>query len=395
MIRGIAAAIAVAVVTVALSSCDSDTPGPIATLAPVPTPVADSASRTQASTVAATPTQADFQVSVNEVTLQLPDSVSFHLEGRGQRPIQVIDIEFATEEVFTCASTSYWSARTDLEAGQGVSVTWEWDMRRRGSIPSGALIWWRWRVVDDLGQEFRTPRQETVFTDHRFNWQSHTAENVTYHWYAGGDDFGSRIANGVRDGLDALDLGREMATPVDVSVYETSRDVRGAVLFAQSWTGGLAFTNHNIILITVDPDDLERDLPGVVHELAHLLVREVTVNCFGDLPTWLNEGLAVYAERGLTGYQQRALDRALANNDFISLRSLSSSFPTSDTGATLSYTLSYSLVDYLIDTYGWHKMRELLAVFAGGAADESAIEAVYGLDYDGLEADWRQSLGLP
>ena len=385
MKRGLAGGIVAAVIVLAVSSCDFDTSGPIATLAPGGPRIVDGAS----------PNQADFQVSVNKVTLQFPDSVSFHLEGRGQRPIQVIDVEFATEEVFTCASTSYWSARTDLEPGEGVSVTWEWDMRRRGSIPPGALIWWRWRVVDDLGQEFRTPRRQTVFTDHRFNWQSHTAGNVTYHWYAGGDDFGSRIADGVRDGLDALDLGREMATPVDVFVYETSRDVRGGVLFAQSWTGGLAFTDYNVILIAVDPDDIDLHLPGVVHELAHLLVRDVSFNCFGDLPKWLNEGLAVYAEGGPSRFQQRALDRALANNDLISLRSLSSSFPTSGTGANLSYALSYSLVDYLIDTYGWSKMQHLLAVFAGGAADESAIRAVYGLDYDGLEADWRQSLGMP
>jgi hypothetical protein len=331
---------------------------------------------------------------MSEATLHLPDSISFALEGRGQRPIEVVDVEFGTDHVFSCASTSYWSARTELEPGQDVAVTWDWDMRRRGSMPPGAVIWWRWRVVDDLGQEYRTPREETVFTDDRFEWESHTAGNVTYNWYAGGPDFGRRIADGVTDGLVTLDLGKELVAPIRVFVYESAQDVQGAVLFAQAWTGGLAYVNHNIILIAVNPDDFGQQLPGVVHELAHLLVREVTFNCFGDMPTWLNEGLAVYSEGGLAEFLQRALDEAVANDDLISLRSLNSSFPAADTGASLSYALSYTLVDYLIATHGWPKMQELLGVFAEGSTDEKAIQQVYGLDYDGLEGVWRQSLGL-
>ena len=164
-------------------------------------------SRSDAATASST---GRFEVSVSEAALQLPDSISFHLEGRGERPIETVDVEFGADNAFSCASTSYWSARTDIEAGQDVAVTWDWDMRRSGSLPPGATVWWRWRVVDDLGQEFRTPRQETVFADDRFDWQAHTAGNVTYNWYAGGPDFGSRIADGVRGGLDNLELGKEL-----------------------------------------------------------------------------------------------------------------------------------------------------------------------------------------
>ena len=49
---------------------------------------------------------------------------------------------------------------------------------------------------------------------------------------------------------------------------------------------------------------LIEQLQGVIHELAHLLVEEVTFNCFGGLPTWLDEGLAVYAEGSLPGFSR-------------------------------------------------------------------------------------------
>ena len=331
---------------------------------------------------------------MSEAALHLPDSITFTMEGSGERPIEVVDVEFGTEQVFSCATSSYWTARLDFGPGKEVSVTWDWDMRRSGSMPPGALIWWRWRVVDDLGQEYRSPRQETVFSDDRFEWQSHTDDNITYYWYAGGDDFGQRLAEGARDGLDTLQLGKELVAPIKAFVYENSQDVQGAILFAQAWTGGVAFVGHNILLIAVNPDEFDDQLQGVIHELAHLLVEEVTFNCFGGLPTWLDEGLAVYAEGSLPGFQERALARAIANDELISLRSLNSSFPAADTGATLSYAQSYSLVNYLIDAYGWPKMQELLAVFSEGSADEDAIMQVYGWGYDTLETLWRRSVGL-
>ena len=388
----------------ALAGCASPTPTPTATSAPPPTPTEAAAGTptpavvpTAAPTVAATPTESDaraFTLTASEIGFSLPDSIAFSLEGQGARTIEVVDVEFGTERVFSCASSSYTSARIDFEPSRDVSVEWEWDMRRTGSIPPGSVVWWRWRLVDDQGKEFRTARQEAVYADDRFDWETYESDNITFYWYVGGPDFGERLARGVRDGLDTLQLGKALTAPIKAFVYESSTDVQGAVLFAQAWTGGLAFTSSNILLITVSPDTFERDLPGVVHELAHLLIGEVTFNCFGDLPRWLDEGLAVYSEGRLPPFQRTQLDEAIATDDLISLRSLNSSFPAADTGATLSYAQSWSIVDYLLRTHGWGKMQELLAVFAEGASYESAIERVYGMDTDALETAWRRSLGL-
>ena len=55
---------------------------------------------------------------------------------------------------------------------------------------------------------------------------------------------------------------------------------------------------------TISPELQPEEVTGLVHELAHLLVRELTFNCFGGLPTWLNEGLATYSEGSMASYQQ-------------------------------------------------------------------------------------------
>ena len=391
MSRPLAFAILAAALAVAVAACTSSAE----TATPSPRPARNSPTppvATASPVAIPTPGQADFDISVSNVSLHLPDSISFHLQGGGERPIQFVDLEFGSDATFSCASSSYRSARTTLEGNKDVAVTKEWDMRRTGSVPPGAVVWWRWRVVDDIGQEFLSPRKEVIYNDERFDWQMHTSDNITFYWYAGGNSFGRRLADSVRDDLANLQLGRELTAPVKAFVYESADDLRGAVLFPQSWTGGLAFTTHNILLITVDPEEFDTDISGMIHELAHLLVSDLTFNCFGDLPTWLEEGLAMYAEGDLTDYQRISLEAAIASDDLISLRSLNSSFPADHSGAHLSYAQSWSLVDYLITEFGWTEMRRLLDMFAEGATYEQAIKRVYRMDLDELQAAWFQSL---
>ena len=382
----LAAALAVAV-TACTSSAETATPSPRPARISPTSPVA-----TSSPVAIPTPGQADFDINVSDVSLHLPDSISFHLQGRGERPIQFVDLEFGSDATFSCASSSYRSARTTLEGYKDVSVTQEWDLRRTGSVPPGAVVWWRWRVVDDIGQEFLSPRKDVIYNDERFDWRMYTRDNITFYWYAGRNSFGRRLADSVQNGLAGLQLGRELTEPVKAFVYESADDLRGAVLFPQSWTGGLAFTIHNILLITVDPEEFDTDISGMIHELAHLLVSDLTFNCFGDLPTWLEEGLAMYAEGDLTDYQRMSLEAATASGDLISLRSLNSSFPADHSDAHLSYVQSWSLVDYLITEFSWSRMRRLLDMFAEGATYEQAIKRVYRMDLDELQAAWFQSL---
>jgi hypothetical protein len=97
----------------------------------------------------------------------------------------------------------------------------------------------------------------------------------------------------------------------------------------------------------------------------------------------------------VTSSRREALDEALEADSLITLQSLSSSFPAGHKGASLSYAQSQSLVAYLIDTYGWEKMRALLAAFQEGSTYNDALLLVYGMDMDALDQEWRASLILP
>ena len=54
------------------------------------------------------------------------------------------------------------------------------------------------------------------------------------------------------------------------------------------------------------------------------------------------------------------LDQAIKANDLLSVRSLSGNFSEDPAKADLSYSQSYSLVNFLIEQYGQDKMTALL-----------------------------------
>jgi hypothetical protein len=87
------------------------------------------------------------------------------------------------------------------------------------------------------------------------------------------------------------------------------------------------------------------------------------------------------------------LVKAVSDDKLISVLSLCSSFPADPDGAILAYAESYSLVDFLIYTYGQEKMLELLAVFKEGTNYDNALLKVYSFDTNGLQEKWQIYIG--
>ena len=85
--------------------------------------------------------------------------------------------------------------------------------------------------------------------------------------------------------------------------------------------------------------------------------------------------------------------KAISEGKLISVQSLCSSFPADLEGAVLAYAESYSLVNFLIYTYGHEKMLELLNVFKEGTDYDNALLKVYSFDTNGLEEEWRIFIG--
>lgn len=334
-------------------------------------------------------------VIVNQASLDFPNTITFEAGIQSSSQIRSVVLEYGAEQS-TCGEVVA-RAVPDFTPGQSVQASWTWDMRRFGSLPPGATVWWRWRAVDDAGAETVSEKRTITWLDSEHPWKSITDGYLHLHWYGGDQAFAQDLLSAAAEGLVRLeqDTGLAADQPIHLYIYPTNSDMRDAILYEPGWTGGLAFPEHNIVILGISKSDLEWGRDAEVHELTHVLVGHLTFSCLGRVPTWLNEGLAVYAEGELDPASQSQLDEAVRNDSLLSIRSLSGGFSEVPSKAYLSYSQSYSVVRYLVETYGQDDMTSLLTLLRDGTAIDQALLTVYGFNVEGLEDEWRAAIGAP
>lgn len=337
--------------------------------------------------------QAD--VTDNQAAISFPIAVTFSAKINSNTNITSVILEYGTDQL-TCGEVIA-KAFPQFIPGKSVDVNWQWEMRQSGSLPPGATIWWRWRYTDETGRETTSDQQTITWLDSTHNWQTTSAENLNLHWYSGDQTFAQDLLNAARDGLifNETKSGLPAENPIDLYIFANTDDLKEAILYEPSWTGGQAFPAHDIVILGISQSDLDWGRDAIVHELTHVLVGHLTFSCLGGVPTWLNEGLAVYSEGELDPVSQNQLDDAIRDDTLLTVRSLSAGFSEVADKAYLSYSQSYSIVKYLIETHGQDKMTELLKSLRDGSTIDDALITAYGFDVDGLDDAWRASIGAP
>ncbi len=329
----------------------------------------------------------------SSVEVNFPATLSFTLSAKSDANITDIRLLYRVDQMDFADVTS--EVYCEFEPANAVETRWDWDMRRTGGLPPAASVEYWWRIEDAAGGRIET-RPETVrFDDSRYQWRNITEGQVTMYWYQGNEAFAARLMTAAQQALKRLsqDAGAALERPVRLYIYGSARDLQGSMIFPREWTGGVTFTRYGTIAIGISPGEVDWGIRAIAHELTHLVVHQVTFNPYGDLPTWLDEGLAMYAEGDLEPTFAGLLDSAIAAGSIISVRGLSSPFSAYARESSLSYAQSQSLVKFLIDNYGQGKMFELLNVFERGSGYDEALSRVYGFDMDGLDALWRASVG--
>ncbi|MDI6814952.1 MAG: peptidase MA family metallohydrolase [Dehalococcoidales bacterium] len=327
--------------------------------------------------------------------VEFPFRLTFNLSAQSDVNITDIRLCYTVDRMSYVQVTS--EAYIEFEPAATVSVSWTWDMRKAGGLPPGSSVEYWWKVEDANGDIIKTAPIQVQFDDTRYPWRSLTKGKVTIYWYEGDESFAQELMISAHQALARLaeNTGAYLEKPVRLYIYANFQDLQGAMIYPREWTGGVAFTRYGIIAIGIAPVDLAWGKRAIAHELAHLVIHQMTFNPYSGLPTWLNEGLAMYAEEVLSPGYTACLNRAIAENSLISVRSLSSPFSAYAEESILAYAQSYSLVEFLINNYGLGKMLELLNTFRQGSSYDGALDKVYGFDMDGLDTLWREYVTVP
>ena len=264
----------------------------------------------------------------------------------------------------------------------------------RNLLIPGAQVTYSWRItVDGATQE--TAPQLVTYEDTRFSWRTVSDANLTLWWYAGSEEEARAVLAAGRESLNRLSalLQTSVDFPVKIFYYGSAQEMQPAIINDDRrgivTLGEVVYSDTAMVSADAAPEEIAR------HEIAHIVVRQAVRGPF-DVPDWLNEGTAVFAQSRPLQDQQRALEAAIQSGRVLSVRSLSSA-SSGGLGSRVSlfYGQSWSLVNFLVETYGEEQFAELFRAFREGATTADALTQVYGFNQDGLENAWRESVGLP
>ncbi len=329
----------------------------------------------------------------DEAWVDFPEAIDFRLVGQSDQLIEAVTLEYGLDAL-ACGEVTSQIIQT-FEPTTELDVSLRWQVVPDQIIPPHGRFWWRWVLHTIDGQKIELEQQDAPFEDDWFVWRELTQDNVTMHWYRGTEEFAQEILTAAIEARDQLaaETGLLITEPIQAYLYEEGRDFAISLPGAPAWAGGVAFPDHNIVMVVTNRDSLEYGVRTMKHEVGHLVIGQLTFNCFQNLPTWLNEGLAQVAEGAMEARNINNVADAVTEEKLPSLGQLEGSFSVHGDRASLSYAVGESFTRYLIEQYGADRMGDYLLTIKDGIGWDDAFEQIYGRPMIELENEWRSELG--
>ncbi len=347
------------------------------------------------STTAPVYSENGISVSLNKFANAFPKNLVFELEAQSSNKITEVALLTQIDQI-----PSSGRQLPEFTSDSKVNVKYEWNLARNYLPPGVSGQSW-WVVRDGSGNQLQTPKQPFRVDDSSHQWKMAANDKLALYWYAGGDAFGQALFDRAIESMKSLaqDTCVIGDRQIQIWIYGSRADFfRSLELGATEWTGGRAYPDHAIVMINVEPNQLEWGKGATAHELTHQVIHQKIQSPLGGLsmPHWVDEGLAVYFE-GTPGQVDPQfsgpLNNAIRNDTLAPVRSLTGSFPADSRAAELAYGESWSVVDFIFRHFGRGKMAELLQAFKTGGFYDDIFKQVLGVDTDGLEAEWRKDVG--
>lgn len=321
-----------------------------------------------------------------------PDDLTFHLRVR-------TDAGTITEA--TLYLQAGWEEATRLAVPEAFTPAPEVDLTAVWStsgetVPPFIEITYYWQVTDSSGEVLNTEPVTTEYTDSSLDWQRLEDEHVVVFWHDQPRSFGEELFRAAQESYQhvARITGTTTERAIRIVIYNRQSDFCSfyAPRTCQEWIGGQTFSGITVQWGT-NPDWFFYEV--VPHELAHVFYGEIFRDTWVPVPTWFNEGIAVYNER--TGHD-RDLERvrtAAERGELEHLSVMTRGGGVADGDVGLWYAMAYTLVAYITETYSEEGLGELIHTLARNVMFEAALTETTGLDMTQLEIEWRAWLGYP
>lgn len=281
---------------------------------------------------------------------------------------------------------------------QTVTLSWRQNTSGNNFYPPGTPVSYNWQLQDSGGYVYSDTTQNFTTVDSRFTWQQLSQGMLHVNWYNRPQAFGQVVLDRASTSLAHIRsvLGGGLLHPINLWIYETDEDFHSSLApNSYEWVGGEALPSlkeASIVVTDTSDDTLRRDMP---HELTHLVFHQLIEQGI-QVPTWFDEGLAVYNqfyhEAGMTARLQEALD----THTLLRLDAIAQGFPANGDQALLAYAESWNLVAYMYSTFGLAKMGSFIKGLNNPQMDFGQdLQKYLGEDQADLENQWRIHLHQP
>ncbi|HMO54442.1 MAG TPA: peptidase MA family metallohydrolase, partial [Tepidiformaceae bacterium] len=317
-----------------------------------------------------------------------PRNLTFKITARGDSPVNDVTLRYSIKGRGTSALAK---PANPIVPAAVVSAEIELDVNSSSAyIPVGSLFTYYWEVQSADGSVHVSPEQTFLFLPPDREWREVSNDFMTVHFYG---DRESLARSYLDAGADTYQrIGRDL-----YGIELTNLPVR-VILFANQQESELARPGSrgrfdaavtvcgtkvtNDILLMIPESCGSPDITDVMrHELGHILNEIAGEGALAKLPSWLDEGAAVYAQTSPGGYEA-AFNQAVAGNRLIPFNQMG--VPTTDANRVgVFYGQAYFMVRYLIDREGEATFAEFMATIKRGTRFDQALQAIYGFDLVG------------
>lgn len=198
--------------------------------------------------------QSPIQITEQKINGWFRRSMSAQL--RAENQVEITNIEF-----FYRTSLEAVTLKDEVEFEPDTEVRVSYNLNRLSfSLPPGAEIEYWWRLTDADGNTLKTEPALYLVQDNRYEFKTLDNERLTVYWYNGSQAFGQALFQQANKALDRLeqDLAVTVERPIKVFIYGNHRDLLSAIsVGAREWTGGVAYSEHGVIVIGIAPDKLD------------------------------------------------------------------------------------------------------------------------------------------
>ena len=319
--------------------------------------------------------------------IEYPDQMVFRLQAEGDATITEVRLFYSVGgrpvQVYGYA---------DFEPGLRVSADFTVETSGSSYIPTGVEIEYYYQISDVNGNTVETTPWSFEYRDPRYRWESLTIGSLTVLYH---DISDRRVAQAAQQTATRIEeikpvFGIEDVHRMKAVIVNGSKEARRAFpLVSQAsqrghYFAGFAFDEYDLFLMQgLDTDTM-------IHEATHLLVHQAADSALARVPAWLNEGLAMqFEDRSIV--RSATVRSAARAGRLLSLKNMGS-VPGRANDIALFYSQAWSVVDYLIDTYGTDQIPVLLGTLNMGKRIDEALPLAYGLSVEELDEEWRNDL---